>query len=649
MIVYSGTKETFTHDLLTGQLIPSLRRKLQAQLKSPPKSEISSWQNSLNFMNTVISDSEIPRDAGIALEYVIPSTSKRIDFLITGYNEHDRKHVVIIELKQWSEVYPVRDKEDIVKTPMGGGLVETQHPSYQAWSYASFIQDYNTSIEEERIQLAPCAYLHNYYRPDVDSILDDHYADILSKAPLFDAGGTLQLREFIKTFVKRGDQRKVLYELDAGKIRPSKSLQDKISNMLDGNDEFILIDEQKLVYESAISLAERAKHRSQKFVFIVEGGPGTGKSVVAINLLVELTRRGMLCHFISKNSAPRSVYKKKLKGHTKADSVDNLFQGSGQYHNWAEGSVLDVAIVDEAHRLNEKSGFMSNLGENQIKEIIEASALSIFFIDEDQQISMTDIGRIDAIRHFAKKSGAEVHQAELVSQFRCNGSEGYIAWLDDVLQVRETANPFFDFDYDFDVVDDPHELLSWVQQNNTNDKARIVAGYCWEWPKKERQNPDHFDIVIDEYNFAMSWNFENGIWAIDSGSVDQVGCIHTSQGLEFEYIGVIIGPDMRYENGKIVTDLYERAKTDYSLRGIKKLVKDNPDEGKSIADRLIKNTYRTLMTRGMKGCRVFCTDKNLAHYLRTRRTRSSEVDNYGIDNFDLPMVAEQEREYKVIE
>ncbi len=645
MIVYSGTKETFTNDLLAGRLISSLKQKLQTQLRAPGKREVASWQNSLTFMNYVISDSEIPNDAGIALEYVIPNTANRIDFLITGYNEEDHKNIVIVELKQWSEVYPVKDKVDIVKTPLGGSLSEVPHPSYQAWSYASMIESYNASIEEKDLRLIPCAYLHNYYRPDVESIVDEHYADILSKAPLFDARGILQLREFIKTFVKRGDQQKVIYELDAGKIRPSKSLQDKLTSMLEGNTEFILIDEQKLVYEQAIALAEKAKYRDKKYVLIVEGGPGTGKSVVAINLLTELTRRGMLCHFISKNAAPREVYKQKLKGHLKADAVDNLFQNSGIYYQWVEGNVLDVAIVDEAHRLNEKSGFYSNQGENQIKEIIAASNLSIFFIDEDQQIALADIGQIDTILHFAKKAKADVHQAELVSQFRCNGSDGYIAWLDDVLQLRDTANFFFDFDYDFDVVDDPRELLSWVRLNNVNDKARIVAGYCWKWPVKERQNPDHFDIVLDEYDFAMSWNLKTGTWAIDPGSLDQAGCIHTSQGLEFEYVGVIIGPDMRFENGQIVTDFDERASTDQSLKGIKKLAKNNPDEAKRIADRLIKNTYRTLMTRGMKGCRVFCTDKNLAAYLKARKTRSYDMSGFEEEGYGISMVAEQVTDY----
>ena len=142
----------------------------------------------------------------------------------------------------------------------------------------------------------------------------------------------------------------------------------------------------------------------------------------------------------------------------KQTSIDNLFKGSGTYYNMSEGT-LDIAVVDEAHRLNAKSGFYGNQGENQIKEIIQASKVSIFFIDEDQRISLTDIATIGEIIKYAREEGASLFEDELVSQFRCNGSEGYISWLDDVLQIRDTANSIFDLDYDFGVVDDPNELL----------------------------------------------------------------------------------------------------------------------------------------------------------------------------------------------
>ena len=539
MIIYNETKNGFMSDFEKGDLIEKLDVLLSQRLRRSALNEIMSWRNSLSYMYMVMNDQEIPGESGVAIEYVIPTSAKRIDFLITGYDSDNCSNAVIIELKQWSRAKLVEDKEDIVETIVGHGIREVPHPSYQAWSYAALLTDFNETVQDGTIKLHPCAYLHNYRRRIVnDPITDEHYSDILSKAPLFDGNGVNELRKFIKSFVRKGDRKKTLYELENGKIRPSKSLQDSLASMLNGNTEFTLIDEQKTVYERAISMAEKTRLDGIKRVFIIEGGPGTGKSVVAINLLSELLNRGMTCHYISKNSAPREVYKAKLKGNGKANSIDNLFKGSGSYFDMTE-DTLDVAIVDEAHRLNAKSGFYSNQGENQIKEIIHSSKVSIFFIDEDQRISLADIGTIDDIRKFAMLAKAHVYEDELVSQFRCNGSAGYIAWLDDVLQIRETANPIFDLDYDFGVMDDPNELMNWIRQKNENNKARMLAGYCWEWPTDERKNANYPDIQIPDKGFEISWNLNGQIWAIDPNSVEQAGCIHTSQGLEFEYAALL--------------------------------------------------------------------------------------------------------------
>lgn len=200
----------------------------------------------------------------------------------------------------------------------------------------------------------------------------------------------------------------------------------------------LLIDDQKLVFETVLAFAEQSESDVKK-VLIVEGGPGTGKSVVAINLLVELTRKKKLVQYVTKNAAPREVYRSKLTGSFKKSHIDNLFKGSGSYHG-AEPDCIDVLVVDEAHRLNEKSGMFQNLGENQVKEIIAAAKHSVFFIDEDQRVTWKDIGEKQEIRKWAKHSGATVLELELASQFRCNGSDGYLAWVDNCLQIRKTAN-----------------------------------------------------------------------------------------------------------------------------------------------------------------------------------------------------------------
>lgn len=619
MIVYAGDKSDFLKSVVEDTIALEIEKSIYEKMKwHVAAGEFRAWENSLEYMYKVLSDEEIPPDAGVAIEYNIPQTSKRVDFLISGYDCRRQGNVVIIELKQWDSLEAVDGKDALVKTYTGHGFRHVVHPSYQAWSYAALIRDYNLSVQEKMVQLFPCAYLHNYRRRDSDPLDQEQYGEYLREAPAFTRGQVLEMRRFIKKCVAYGDRQELIYLIDQGKIKPSKSLQDSIAGMLKGNREFIMIDDQKVVYEEILNLARQSQKDGKKRVMIVKGGPGTGKTVVAVNLLAELTCEDQFCQYVSKNSAPRNVYRKKLKGEVQKSSVDHMFKGSGIYTD-ASSNMIDTLLVDEAHRLNEKSGMFHNIGENQIKEIIHAAKCSVFFIDESQRVTLQDIGRVDEIKRWAEKEQAEVFEQELTSQFRCNGSDGYLAWLDQVLQIRETANyDLNDIDYDIKVLDSPGEVQNLIVEKNRNtNRARILAGYCWEWKKAGRNSTNEHDIRIGD--FEISWNLENTTtFAIDKDSVNEAGCIHTSQGLEFDYVGVIIGEDLRYEDGRIVTDFTKRASTDQSLKGIKKMYREEPERALREADEIIKNTYRTLMTRGMKGCYVYCVDKNLAKYLKER-------------------------------
>ena len=624
MLIYNGLKSDFMadteNDVLETKLYDTIKQKMN---RSTGLSELNSWRNSLKEMYITLNDSAIPSDAGVAIEYNIPQTSKRVDFLISGYDDNNKGNVIIIELKQWEQLQAVEGHEAIVETYTGGANRRVVHPSYQAWSYAALIKDYNQYVQDEDVELHPCAYLHNYPRKDNDPLDAKQYEDVLSDAPAFTYGQRDALRNFIKKNIKTGDGEDTLVKIEHGKIKPSKQLQDSICGMLKGNKEFIMLDEQKVVYETILNLSTKCQKDNKKRTIIVEGGPGTGKTVVAINLLAELTKRDQFAQYVSKNSAPRIVYGYKLKGSMKRNSVDNLFKGSGCYTDAPLNSIGTI-LADEAHRLNEKSGMFQNLGENQIKEIIHASRCSVFFIDESQRVTTSDIGSVEEIEKWAKMEHSEVFRMELISQFRCNGSDGYLAWVDDVLQIRDTANYDLEgIDYDIRICDSPMEMEHIIlEKNSIRNRARILAGYCWNWPKETRNDVNYHDIKIGDY--GISWNLDGGdAFAINPDSVHEAGCIHTSQGLEFDYVGVIIGDDMRFENGEIITDYSKRAKTDQSMKGIKGIAKNNPQEANRLADEIIKNTYRTLMTRGMKGCYVYCTDSKLSEYLKERLNKEA--------------------------
>lgn len=623
MIVYQSTKEGFLNDILTNDIDTIIHNAYFEHLgRHTSRNEVLSWSNSMMYMNTILSDTEIPENAGISIEFQIPLTSKRIDFIITGLNQDKKEQVLIIELKQWSTA-KLTDKDAIVKTRFQFGESETAHPSYQAWSYAEMIEGYNQTVQEEDITLIPCAYLHNY--PPDNVITNPFYAEHITKAPVFLKPDALKLRDFIKRFIKFGDDKDILYKIENGRIRPSKQLADSLVSMLKGNQEFIMIDDQKIVYETALSMAKLASSQ-KKQVLIVEGGPGTGKSVVAINLLVELTKLGLVTKYISKNAAPRAVYTTMLTGSIKKTRIDNLFGGTGAFID-VEPNLFDALIVDEAHRLNEKSGLYQNMGENQVLEIIEASKFSIFFVDDNQRIHIKDIGNKARIEEWAKSKNANVKILELNSQFRCNGSDGYLAWLDNSLQIRETANVLLsENDFEFKIFSNPNELRQKItEKNKHNNKSRLVAGYCWDWDSKK--DPSAYDVVIPEFDFKMRWNLtkDGSTWLIAKDSINEIGCIHTCQGLEMDYVGVIVGNDLRLENGKIISDASKRSNNDQSIKGIKNILKEDKEEGHRIAERIIKNTYRTLMTRGMKGCYVYFCDKNLEEYFIKRISVANEI------------------------
>ncbi|WP_418318040.1 DNA/RNA helicase domain-containing protein [Piscinibacter sakaiensis] len=627
MIIYQASKSQFLHHALRDDIEDMMSRQFRASTgHGVGRSEIQSWKFSLLEMAKVLNDEEIPDDAGVAIEYQLPQTSKRIDFVITGEDASDRTKVIIVELKQWSESRR-SEKDAIVWARRGGRSAELEgpHPSYQAWSYAAYLQDFNAAVQDGAMTLQPCAYLHNHPR---DGEIDHpHYREHLERAPLFLARERAKLQAFIRNHVRYGDRKGALYAIENGRIRPSKLLIDCVAGMLQGKPEFVLIDDQKVAHEAILEADARAAERKQ--VVIVQGGPGTGKSVIAINLLGALIGRKRNARYVSKNRAPRAVYEAKLTGTFTKTRISNLFTGSGAFVD-NESDCYDTLIVDEAHRLNEKSGLYRNLGENQIKELINAARCTVFFVDDDQRVTLLDIGHAEELRRHARALGAEVTELELSSQFRCNGSDGYLAWLDNTLGKREAANTTLDTaEYDFRIFDNPADLHALIElKNRANNRSRVVAGYCWKWPSK--RDPQAWDIELPEFDYRRRWNLDKdgSLWIVTPGSVEQVGCIHTCQGLELDYVGVIIGPDLAYRDGRVVTDATRRASSDQSVKGLKSRLKTDPDNAATLADLIVKNTYRTLMTRGMKGCYVYCTDAPLAAHIRSRlRTARADKAN----------------------
>ncbi len=608
MIIYSANKRQFLND--EQKLPDELRKRLLDKLgEDVSDNEMLSWKNSLWHMKKIMEDARIPDDAGIAVEYNIPVTNNRIDFVITGIDGEGASCVLVIELKQWSNVEKT-DMDGIVRTRYQEGLRDTIHPSYQAFTYCMLLQDYKEAVQKHLVKLKACAYLHNC---EDGTVLRDTFYDKYTKyVPVFCRNDADELRNYIFKYIKRGDNQNALFQIEDSAVEPSKALVDSICSMMKGNREFRLVDGQKVAYQNILKALDVYEQTGRKQVVIVEGGPGTGKSVIAINLLQYVVTHCKMANYVSKNAAPRNVFNSKLQNGGMSSSVKTLFKSSTAFAGATENQ-FDMLVVDEAHRLTDKDG------SNQVAEIERAAKVSVFFIDEAQRVSLDDAGSIAEIEKCANANNANVTKLELKSQFRCGGSDVYLQWLDDLLGIRSTGQKILHKgNYDFRVMDTPTQLMDEIKRRNeANDKSRVVAGYCWEW--KSRKNRKVYDICFPQYGFSRQWNFwDDSTWCITPGSVEQIGCIHTCQGLEFDYVGVIIGLDILCRSGEILVNPSKRSPDDFTIRGYKEMMKTNQKETQDLVRQIIKNTYRTLMSRGQKGCYVYVMDDELREYIRSR-------------------------------
>ena len=616
MIVYNDIKRQFVNDVKDNSIADKILDAIRMRgLNAGHEKEYSSWQNSMQFMRNIVDDSEIDDEVRICIEYNIPLTSKRVDFIIAGADDSGNENVIIVELKQWQKAEVVADDMHYcVKTYVANSDRIVCHPSYQAYSYSCFLKNYSQSLTDENISLIPCAYLHNYQPEYRQTLSNPIYKEWFDIAPFFIKNEVGEFSEFVKKYItKKSSKGDLLYLIDHGRLRPTKALQDSLASMVKGNQEFMLLDEQAVCFDMCLKTMNQCLKDRKKRTIIIQGGPGTGKSVLAVNLLMEYINQSLNASYVTKNSAPREAFLKLL---TKSDAkklvnIKQLFRSPFELSK-CDNNGYDCLIVDEAHRLVKKM-YGDWGGENQVKECIQASLLSIFLLDEDQAVTTKDIGSIDEIRYWCESLGSRLiikDETKLISQFRCNGSDSYIQFIDEILQRNKEsiAVDLSELNFEFKVFDNPIEMRESLRlKHKVNNKSRMVAGYCYDWNVKHHRS--EWDIILGD--FKAKWNLENDkVWAINPKSFEEVGCIHTAQGLEFDYVGVFIGKDLTYnpETRHIETHREAISQDDRSS-GIRSA---KPDK----AHQLILNTYKTLLTRGQKGCYVYCEDPELRDYIK---------------------------------
>lgn len=620
MLAYNKTYEDFCTDINRGQIVTQIQKALNRDFS---ESEKKAFRVSLGSLKNALSNVSIPSRAQVGLELTVPLTSKRIDFIIAGEGEEKEKNIVIVELKQWERVKHT-DMSDIVLL----GTEEKVHPSWQAFSYGTTISNFNEYVENNAINVFTCCFLHDYKTEYESEIKNEVYSEGIAKAPAFISDEWTRFADFVGSKIHGASDVNLLYEISNGRIKPSKFLVDCLSDSLHCNSQIELIDQQRIAFSNIRREIKKALATNTRKVIIVKGGAGTGKSLIALHLLGALHKEGKTAFYVAKSSYIKESYFKMLTSDIPDYKIlRTLFRGSGDFHkeNLNMDKQFDCLIVDEAHRLTQKTkvSFMY-YGYNQIQEIIHASKVSVFFIDESQQIDIKDFGTIENIKAAAKAEKAEVIEDAkyvLKSQFRCNGSDEYINWVESILYNKPVRPMYQIMNYDIQIFDNVLEMHKAIRAKNDECKypCRMLSGDVFPWISMK--NKELIDIHIDD--FHAQWN-KSKSFAVDPKSIDEVGCIHTSQGMEFEYVGLIIGDDLIYRDNMVITDYTRHPEHSGEFKRPHQR-KPSPSDA-VIIDRIIRNTYKVLFTRGQKGLYLYVMDEQLRDYLRyeIERIRKSQ-------------------------
>jgi DUF2075 family protein len=621
MRLYAGTSQQFIEDTIRHQIDQKLQQAFfdYFQHKASP-SEVRSWRNSLSQMSSVLQYADLT-DHGVILEYQLPLTSRRLDFMITGRDATRTPGAVVVELKQWDDAYP-SDVEDCVVTFVGGGLREVLHPSRQVGNYQQFLEDYHIAFTSGEINLRSCSYLHNLQFDPANELFNPRHRSILEAYPIFTGDKTPELAEFLQDRVGMGEGVEVMASVLDSEFKASKKLLDHVKEMIAQQDVYVLLDEQQVVFNEVLERARRSFHEPRKTAILIVGGPGTGKSVIALNLIGELSGAGYNTHYATGSKAFTENLRKLV-----GPRARHQFKYFNNYQT-ADIDEVDVLICDEAHRIRESGNTRytpkaERSDRPQIEHLLEAARVPVFFIDDLQVVRPNEVGSTELIKQAAQDLGVAVREFELEAQFRCGGSDGFINWVNNTLRLRDTANVLWEGDdtFDFGIVDSVEWLEAMIRAKDAaGHKARLTAGFCWPWSKPDEHGNLYPDVKIGDW--WRPWNARSdsgklarGIpkshyWSTDPGGIDQVGCVYTAQGFEFDYVGVIFGEDLRYDSdtGSWIGDKSKSHDSEVK-RGAR-------TESEFVA--LLKNTYRILLTRGMSGCYVYFQDDATRDFFRSR-------------------------------
>ncbi|MGW2848118.1 DNA/RNA helicase domain-containing protein [Streptomyces sp. NPDC001274] len=582
----------------------------------PQPSEVRSWERSIPALTNALIEAGLG-EIEMLLEYGLPLTSKRADVVLAGVHPATgNPSYVVVELKQWSNAFP--EEDDPLRCRIDAYPEPVLNPIEQVRSYCDYLMSFNGALEHFPDSVAGVAYLHNATEFGVAG-LRSVPEDTLGRMFTSEQRGAFIAYLRSRLAPKPGGE--AADALLQGKVRPSRQLMAVAAEEVRDREQFVLLDEQRLAYETVMSAVRKARRSNHKQVIVVAGGPGSGKSVIALSLLGDLYRRGVpALHATGSQSFTKTM--RKVAGARKPE-VQRLFRYFNSFME-AEPNDLDVLVCDEAHRLRKTSAnrytrAALRTGRPQVAELMDAARVPVFLLDQHQVVRPGEMGTVQEIQDAAARQGLECTVVELDSQFRCGGSDAYLRWVTSLLGLEGEAPSVWEPDGKVELLttDSPQKLEDFlIAQRARNYGARMSAGYCWKWTTKITPSMNALPPDVTIGDWARPWNLYGDrsllgappapLWATDPAGFGQVGCVYTAQGFEYDWSGVIMGQDLVWRSDRWIVD--RTASKDPSF------TRATPD---SEVDRLVRNTYKVLLTRGMIGTIIYSTDPETREKLRS--------------------------------
>ncbi len=624
--LFAGAADEFVRMAPASSLTTHLAQEFNRRWGTATESEINSWRHSLTALARVVEGAGLPQ-AGVGVELKLPLTDRRIDASFLGRDHRGQPHVVLVELKQWERVDPSSYPGNVVVAGR-----EVLHPSVQASLYATYLRESHSAFTEDQYLLSACAFLHNMGLDRSPMLRGSKFDSHIRDAPVFLHGEEAELATLLYTALQKGEGLPLLPSLISGRYSPSKELISGIRVSLEGSTVWTLLDEQRIAFNVVSGLVEKAAKGDEKAVVLVVGGPGTGKSVIAVHLLVSLMGKHRACHATGSKAFTTNLRAICPPGALAVFRYFNSFR-----HKETRENELDVLICDEAHRIREtsnerftKKALRSEI--SQVRELIRAARVSVFLLDERQNVRPGEIGNVGAVEEGARQEGVAVHRVDLAAQFRCSGCSEYITWVDAFLSdfPRKPGGWLAAGDYDLRFYESPESLEEALseQERASGSSRRLVAGFCWPWSDPEEGGPSVNDVKIGSWE--RPWNEKPPeqrnppgsaptadrhpyyLWATQEKGVHEIGCIYSAQGFEFDYCGVILGDDLVWRGG-LGWIARKEASRDPAIRR-RRL---SPAALKA----LLQHSYRVLLTRGVRGTFVYSTDPETQRLLRSLLTK----------------------------